>query len=164
MKQTLILRIYIFSSFIIYLSTNIIFYFINNNIYPLWFSLACLLISLYCILKGLFFALDSSLWLGLFLLGTSFIGIINIIFNLDILNILTLIFIFATLSSIIVAISYKNFLLFKISFLLSLETILILMYTYKIIGISIFSFLSALIVVLMLYKFYSALKINNEKN
>ena len=38
------------------------------------------------------------------------------------------------------------------------------MYTYKIIGISIFSFLSALIVVLMLYKFYSALKINNEKN
>ena len=111
MKQTLILRFYAIFALICY-------FLLSGSFYPLWFSFAIFLISIYSLLRGVFFALDSATWLGLFLFFIASIGAFNVIFGLKNWEIVCLCFFFAGFSSILVGFTYKNILLFKISFLL----------------------------------------------
>lgn len=162
MKQNQTLKLFSIFAFTFYVSLNLFYFIFIGKIYPIWFSLALFLIGIYLLLKCYFFGLDSSLWLGMFLCSLSLLGLANYIYNLTGLEFSLYSFLLASIISLIVAIFFKNFLIFKISLLLLLETILFLLYIINVVNLIAFVILNTLYAMLISARFYYALKIRQK--
>lgn len=166
MKRTLILRFYALGSFAIYLIFLLVYFIINAKLFPLWFSFACLLLSIYCFLRSLFFHLDSALWLGMFIFLTAQINILQFLEPINSSQIVALYFFAGAISSTSVAIIYKNFTFLKLSFILTLEVILLLLYSISIMNIGIYILCNFVLVFLLLISIvhhFRKLLINDKK-
>lgn len=138
MKRTLILRYYAFIALGTYLFSLFYYFLTSGTILPLWFSFACLLLAIYSILRSIFFYLDSALWLGIFIFSTALINILQFLEPITGTQTVALYFFAGAVSSVSVAVIYKSFPFIKISFVLTLEVILILLYSIGIINVRIF--------------------------
>lgn len=163
MKPTLILRFYSIFGFLIYGLTLMYYFLATGLFFPLWFSFGCFILSLYCLLRSLFFRLDSALWIGMFLLLISIFGLLRFMEPIDNTKYIALYFFAGSVSSFSVAVLFKNFLFIKISLILILEVILILLYSINIINIGVFIFLNSLFLMILLIGISTHLK-NNLKS
>jgi len=168
MKRTLILRYYSLSAFLIYLFFLLYYFFTNSVFFPLWFSFACLLISIYCLLRSIFFHYDSALWIGIFIFLTAFINILQFLEPISNLQITALYFFSGAISSTLVAIMYNNFTFLKLSLILTLEVILLLLYNIGIINMNLFIFLNIILFFILLttliHKLYKNKKQKQNKS
>lgn len=162
MKRTLILRYYALSTFIIYSFFLLYYFFANGTLFPLWFSFACLLLSIYCLLRSIFFHYDSALWLGIFIFSTALINILQFLEPITDIQIIALYFFSGAISSTSVAIIYKNFTLLKLSLILTLEVILLLLYSIGIININLFIFLNIALFFILLTNLIHKFKRNSK--
>lgn len=150
MKRTLVLRYYAIITLVIYLFFLFYYLFLTGAIFPLWFSSACLILAVYSFLRSLFFFFDSALWLGTFLFSVGLINIFHFFEPFSSTQLIALYFFAGAISFASVAIIYRNFVFFKICFVLSLEVILILLYSIYIISLSIFIVSNSAFVVILL--------------
>lgn len=148
MKRSIILNIFATCEFIAFLAVNLYYLLRTSAPLPYWFSLGCFFIGLWCLLKAFYFNQDSSFWLGLVLLGVCGIGFLTYFGITQQQNLAPLyVFTFA-LSSLITGIFYKKPAHFKISFILTLEDFLILLYSVNIINLLWFLVANAIMILL----------------
>ncbi|MDD3397124.1 MAG: hypothetical protein PHR96_01095 [Clostridia bacterium] len=150
MKRTLILRYYAIIALTIYLFFLFYYYSLIGLFFPLWFSFASIILAIYSFLRSLFFHLDSALWLGMFLFLTAVINILHFLEPFTSTQLIALYFFAGAVSFAFVAIIYKNFTFLKISFVLSLEVILILLYSIYIFNLSIFILCNSAFIIILL--------------
>jgi len=152
MKRTLILRYYALFALILYIIVLGFYQYSTSSVFPFWFSFACLLFSLYCLLRGFFFKLDSSLWIGVFLLLTFVINLVYYAKPFNLLEYYAFYFFNGAISSFFVALLNKNLLFFKISFVLALEVALIMLYSINILSTKMFIIFNIIFISILIFK------------
>ncbi|MFQ6750041.1 MAG: hypothetical protein ACLRFR_04340 [Clostridia bacterium] len=148
MKRSIILNIFAWLEIIAFCAVNLYYMIGTKAPFPMWFSLGCFFIGLWQLLKAFYFNLDSSFWLGIALLGVAsvrYLAYHGIIPAQYCAASYVLAFIF---SSIITGIFYKKPAHFKISFILTLEDFLILLYSVNILNLLWFGIANAAIILL----------------
>ena len=163
MKKTIILRITAITFALAYLVTLALYLLTTGEFFRAWFSLACLLLGVWCLIKSTFFHLDSSFWLGVCLVFVALIGFLNAYFVLEMDNLPVFYTLAPVYASVFTGIFYKNLVHLKISFAILLEDFLILVYINRMISLLAFVLSTIALVTIIIGGIYVFKRKTKEK-
>ena len=114
--------------------------FLKVQLSNLWFPLLCVVVGFSLIFKAIIFKSDSSTWFGLILFLNGVVLLVSLYYNITYYLLWPSLITIVAISSLVVAILFKDWLQYKIFIFLIVVNIPLYLYVFKFVGLGLFIF------------------------